>query len=79
MPKLIELLTRGYLDLAIEASGALSMILIAVEGKVAIFNLGEALIFIELLDWLHEPLQVNILACIANAAEHPDMRVYFQV
>lgn len=79
MPSLVSLLTQGHMALAVEASGALSMITVAIEGKHALHALEEARVFVELLDWCNEQLELNLLSIISNSAEFSGMQTLLLV
>lgn len=79
VPSLVALLTQGHMALAVEASGALSMITVAIEGKYALHVLQEARVFVELLDWCNEQLELNLLSIISNSAEYSCMRTLLVV
>lgn len=77
--KLTQLITAGFMDLTIEATGALALIVVVEPGKEALLAAGEALLFVELLDWLDLTLERNVLSIITNAAVHPTLRQSFVV
>eukprot|EP00892_Ulva_mutabilis_P008401 jgi/Ulvmu1/5933/UM026_0055.1 len=72
--KLIGLTTSGHMELTVAATGALAAITTCSAGKQALFETGEVLLFVELLDWNNLSLERNILSIIANAAENLNMR-----
>ena len=79
MTKLTQLITSGFMELTIEATGALALVVAAEAGKEALHAAGEALLFVELLDWLDITLERNVLSIITNACVHPGLRQSFVV
>lgn len=79
VPRLIALVTCGHMNIAVQASGALAAIVNSPHGTEALLASGEALLFVELLDWLEPGLERNVLAIIDNACKHAEMRKCFVV
>lgn len=77
--KLIGLTTTGHMEVTVAATGALAIITTSAAGKQALFETGEVLLFVELLDWSNLSLERNILGIISNAAENPQMRATLKV
>jgi hypothetical protein len=71
---LVHLITSGHMELSVEATSALAAIVVSAPGKEALFATGEALLFVELLDWLDCRLERNVLSIISNASDHEGMR-----
>lgn len=74
VPSLLQLITRGHMRLTVEATGALAAIVVSAAGQEALLQSKEALLFVELLDWLDSRLERNVLTIITNAAVHPVLR-----
>ena len=81
VPKLVALLALerlGQSDVAIECSSALAMMSIAPEGKAALHECDAVAALTALLAQRDQQLLINVLMCIANAAEYPPLRSQMQ-
>ena len=77
--ELLPLITSGHMAIAVAATGALAALAASRVGTEALLDTGEALLFVELLDWNAARLVQNALAIIEGACQHPAMRAAFVV
>jgi hypothetical protein len=77
VPRLIALITCGRI--AVQASAVLAAIVNCPRGTEALLDSGEALLFVELLDWMDPGLERNVLSIIDNACKNSEMRKCFVV